>query len=190
MTLVEIYPDILSCCRFFNFGHVDSPVQSHLHWWHTLGVSSNQTGPPAVEESDWWRVSTAQTAPTCIQRTRTISIHIFEDNILCILSCTLSNIKSKSPVYRRFMVMRSHLFKEWWVISQVLGNHIETEKMTIDAFASHGHSVEVLVLFCCQLQKSQPLLSLNEEWGEKNESWIIWPSRSPEGASIFIVKRK
>lgn len=64
--------------------------------------------------------------------------------------------------------MGSHFFEEGWVISQVLGHHIEAENMAINAFASHGHSIEVLVLFCCNLQKSQPFLSLNEELEKKN----------------------
>lgn len=36
----------------YYFVHMDLQVRSHLHWWQTLGVSSNQTAPPAVEESD------------------------------------------------------------------------------------------------------------------------------------------
>lgn len=48
-------------------------------------------------------------------------------------------------------------------MSQVLGHNIEAEKMAIDAVASHGQSIEVLMLFCCQLQKSQFLLSLDKE---------------------------
>lgn len=86
------------------------------------------------------------------------------------LSCCLVNYQTSAvllyvslPVYRRFITMGSHLFEEGWVISQVLGHHIEAEKMTIDAFTSHGHSIELLVLFCCYLQKSQLLFSLNEE---------------------------
>lgn len=106
---------------------------------------------------------------------------VFGDNILCIIFVleTTYHQQSKLPVYRQFMAMGSHLFKEGWVNPQVLGHHIEAEKMAINAFASHGHSIEVLVLFCCQLQKSQLLLSLNEEFENKNDFFFIQTEYQP-----------
>lgn len=61
----------------------------------------------------------------------------------------------------------SYLLEEGRVFSQVFGDHIETEKVTIDAMPCHCQAVHVLVLLCCLLEQLQTFFSLNTQ--EKDE---------------------
>lgn len=61
----------------------------------------------------------------------------------------------------------SYLLEEGRVFSQVFGDHIETEKVAIDALPCHCQAVHVLVLLCCLFEQLQTFFSLNTQ--EKDE---------------------
>lgn len=54
----------------------------------------------------------------------------------------------------------SYLLEEWGVLSEVSGDHIETEKVAIDALSCHCQAVHVLVFLCCYFKQPEALLSL------------------------------
>ncbi len=54
-----------------------------------------------------------------------------------------------------------YLLEEGRVFAQVFGNHVETEKVAIDALSCHCQAVHVLVLLCCLFEQLETLFCLN-----------------------------
>lgn len=59
------------------------------------------------------------------------------------------------------MKSSSYLFEEGRVLSQVLGDHVQTEEVTIDTLSRHRQAVHVLVLIGSDFQQLQTFFSLN-----------------------------
>lgn len=63
----------------------------------------------------------------------------------------------------------SYLLEEWRVFSQVFGNHVETEKVTVDALSCHCQTVHVLVLLGRLFEQLKTLFSLNGRIKDKRK---------------------
>lgn len=65
-----------------------------------------------------------------------------------------------TSVKKRRRGTSSYLLEESRVFSQVLGDHVQTEEVTVDALSRHRQAVHVLVLFCCLFQQPQTFFRL------------------------------
>lgn len=72
----------------------------------------------------------------------------------------LPSVWPSEPARRRPAAGSSHLLEEGRILSQVLGDHVEAEEVTVDALARHGQAVHVLVLLRCLFEQLQPFFSL------------------------------
>lgn len=48
----------------------------------------------------------------------------------------------------------SHLFQEGWLHTQIFGDHIQTEEVSVDACTRHGHPIEILMLLWSQAEEA------------------------------------
>ena len=55
-----------------------------------------------------------------------------------------------------------HLRKERGVLTNVLGHHVEAEQVSVDASASHGITVQILVSIRSHFQQTDQLLFLKD----------------------------
>lgn len=61
-----------------------------------------------------------------------------------------------------------HLLQEGRVLAQVLGDHVETEEVAVDAVSRHGQAVQVLMFACSHFEQAEALLPLRRGAGVKH----------------------